>query len=222
MMRPPFSTLTGAPTQRRAASPTSRCAGGNRHPDWGAKPPLPGRRICFPSARLCPACMFHDAVVTNVCRTRSPQRSGRRRPQSATSPPRLSASGPRWERPWAVPSSMAQHTRPAGSPSTTVSLDRPDAVFCVRMQGQNEELTAGQAATLARNERTIDILKEEVSLRNSCMISMILSSLSEFDHLCTLQLASISWGSRPSNHDKHAASCGTVCRTEACLKIHTD
>lgn len=38
----------------------------------------------------------------------------------------------------------------------TVETDR------IRAKGANGELTAGQAATLARNERTIDILKEEV------------------------------------------------------------
>jgi len=32
----------------------------------------------------------------------------------------------------------------------------------IRAKGAHEELTAGQAATLARNERTIDVLKEEV------------------------------------------------------------
>lgn len=32
----------------------------------------------------------------------------------------------------------------------------------IRAKGSNEELTAGQASTLARNEQVIDRLKEEV------------------------------------------------------------
>lgn len=41
----------------------------------------------------------------------------------------------------------------------------------IRAKGANEELTAGQASTMARNERTIDILKEEVppSLAPCCL-----------------------------------------------------
>ena len=51
----------------------------------------------------------------------------------------------------------------------------------IRVKGANDELTAGQASTLARNERTMDLLKEEVPFSLAFRESSEISFRSPFE-----------------------------------------